>query len=265
MASGQAESVEGVWEAAPSRVVAVREEVHVWRASCRLQANEVKALRGLLSEDEAARADRFHFARDRDDFTAARGVLRVILGRYTGREPAGLRFIYSPFGKPSLDGGEGGGALRFNLSHSGGVALYAVTLGREVGIDVEQVREEMDCVGVADRFFSANEVEVLHSLAREAQTRAFFECWARKEAYIKARGEGLSMPLDSFDVSLAPGEPAALLRTREEAGEASRWTLRELSAGQGYAAAVAVEGGGWRLRCWQWEADRHHASASKAD
>ncbi len=254
MTSGRDEGGEGAWEAAPLQVRAVREEVHVWRASCRLPADEVWALRGLLSEDEAARADRFRFARDRDDFTVARGVLRVILGRYTGREPAGLRFIYSPYGKPSLDEGAGGGALRFNLSHSGGVALYAVTYGREVGVDVEQVREEMDCVGVADRFFSANEVEVLHSLAPEAQTRAFFDCWARKEAYIKAHGEGLSLPLDSFDVSLAPGEPAALLRTREDAAEATRWTLRELSAGRGYAAALAVEGGGWRLRCWRWEA-----------
>jgi 4'-phosphopantetheinyl transferase len=112
----------------------------------------------------------------------------------------------------------------------------------------------MDCVGVADRFFSPNEVEVLHSLAPEAQTRAFFDCWARKEAYIKAHGEGLSLPLDSFDVSLAPGEPAALLRTREDAAEASRWTLRELSAGEGFTAALAVEGGGWRLRRWRWEA-----------
>ena len=254
MTSGRTECVGGEWEAAPPQVRAAHEEVHVWRASCRLAADEVKALRGLLSEDETARADRFRFARDRDDFTVARGVLRVILGRYTGREPGGLRFIYSPFGKPSLDEGAGGGALRFNLSHSGGVALYAVTVGREVGVDVERVREEMDCVGMADRFFSADEVKVLNSLAPEAQTRAFFDCWARKEAYIKARGEGLSMPLDSFDVSLAPGEPAALLRTRGDAAEASRWTLRELSPGQGFAAAVAVEGGGWRLRCWQWEA-----------
>jgi 4'-phosphopantetheinyl transferase len=254
MMGGRAEDDEGAWEAAPPQVHAAHEEVHVWRASCSLPAEVMRALRGLLSEDEAARADRFRFARDRDDFTVARGGLRVILGRYTGRAPGSLRFIYSPYGKPSLDEGAGGVALRFNLSHSGGVALYAVTVGREVGVDVEQVREEMDCVGVADRFFSANEVKVLQSLAPEARTRAFFDCWARKEAYIKARGEGLSLPLDSFDVSLAPGEPAALLRTRGDAAEAARWTLRELSAGRDYAAALAVEGGGWRLRCWRWEA-----------
>jgi len=254
MTSGRAEDVEGEWGSAPSQVRATHEEVHVWRVSCGLSAREVRELRGLLSADEEARADRFRFARDRDDFTVARGVLRVILGRYTGREPGDIRFIYSPFGKPSLDEGAGGGALRFNLSHSGGVALYAVTLGREIGVDVERVREDMDCVGVADRFFSADEVGVLHSLAPEAQTRAFFDCWARKEAYIKAHGHGLSLPLDSFDVSLAPGEPAALLRTREDAAEASRWTLRELTVGEGFSAALAVEGGGWRLRCWRWEA-----------
>lgn len=238
------------WERAPAQVRAVGDEVHVWRASCRLTATEILTLRRLLSDDELERAKRFHFARDRDHYTAARAALRVILGRYLNLPPAGLRFKYNSFGKPTLDGGAGG--LRFNLSHSGGLALYAVALGREVGVDVEHLKDEMDG-GVAERFFSPSEVAALRSLAPEAQKRAFFDCWTRKEAYIKARGEGLSLPLDSFDVSVAPDEPAALLRTRDDAGEASRWTLHELSPGPGYAAALAVEGGDWRLRCWRWE------------
>lgn len=237
------------WERAPAQVRAVREEVHVWRTSCRLSAGEILTLRRLLSVDELERAGRFHFARDRDHYTVARAVLRVILGRYTGLPPASLRFKYNSFGKPSLDGCEGG--VRFNLSHSGGLALYAVALGREVGVDVEQLKDEMDCGGVAEQFFSPSEVAALRSLPTEGQKRAFFDCWTRKEAYIKARGEGLSLPLDSFDVSLAPDEPAALLCTRDDACEAARWTLRELSPGPGYAAALAVEGRDWRLRCWR--------------
>jgi 4'-phosphopantetheinyl transferase len=203
------------------------------------------------------RAGRFHFARDRDHYTVARAVLRDILGRYLGLAPASLRFKYNPFGKPSLDDGARG--VRFNLSHSGGIALYAVALGREVGVDVEQLKDEMDCGGVAERFFSPSEVAALRTLPPEAQKRAFFDCWTRKEAYVKARGDGLSLPLDSFDVSVAPGEPAALLRTRDDACEASRWTLRELSTEPGYAAALAVEGRDWRLRCWRWEVEAYRA------
>jgi 4'-phosphopantetheinyl transferase len=239
------------WARAPARVQAARDEVHVWRASCGLTPVEILALRRLLSVDELERAGRFHFARDRDHYTVARAVLRDILGRYTGLPPASLRFKYSSFGKPSLDDGAGG--VRFNLSHSGGIALYAVGLGREVGVDVEQLKDEMDCDGVAERFFSPSEVAALRSLPPEVQKRAFFACWTRKEAYIKARGEGLSLPLDSFDVSLAPDEPAALLRTRDDAGEASRWTMRELSPGLGYAAALAVEGRDWQLRRLRWD------------
>jgi 4'-phosphopantetheinyl transferase len=228
--------------------------VHVWRASLRRPASDIHELRSLLSEDERDRAAKFHFARDRDDFTVARAALRVILGGYLGLPPGRLRFSYTSYGKPSLDESAGVGAPRFNLSHAGGVALYAVAHGREVGVDVEQVRDDMACRDVAERFFSRREVAALCALPQGAQTRAFFDCWTRKEAYVKARGEGLSMPLDSFDVSLSPGEPAALLDTRGDAREASRWSLRELSPGPGYVAAVAVEGDGWRLRCWRWDA-----------
>jgi 4'-phosphopantetheinyl transferase len=222
--------------------------VHVWRAALSRTSGEVAALRELLSEDEVRRADRFHFPRDRALFIAARATLREILGRYLSLPPTLLRFEYNAFGKPELRDAP----LRFNLSHAGDIALYAVTAVREVGVDVEAVREGMESEEIAARFFSRREVETLMSLPRDARTRAFFDCWTRKEAYIKACGVGLSQPLDGFDVSLAPGEPAALLRTHDDPQEAARWTLCELSPGAGYVAAVAVEGSGWRLRRWEF-------------
>lgn len=242
------------WDVAPSRPEARPDEVHVWGAFLTREAAEVSALRGLLSADELARADAFHFERDRSHFVAARATLRLIIGRYLKAPPAGLRFVYNAYGKPALGEDAGPLPLRFNLSHAGGVALYAFAAGREVGIDVEQEREDMDCLGLAEHFFSRGERDALGALPHEEQTRAFFECWARKEAYIKARGGGLSIPLDSFDVSLAPGEPVALLRTHDDPQEVTRWTLRELAPLPSYAAAVAAEGAGWGLHRWLFNA-----------
>jgi 4'-phosphopantetheinyl transferase len=144
----------------------------------------------------------------------------------------------------------GGDGLRFNASNSHGLALFAVSCGRELGTDVERIRADVASDQVAERFFSPGEVAVLRSLPNHLQTTAFFHCWM-KEAYIKAHGEGLSIPLDQFDVSLAPGEPPALLSTQQDPVEASRWRLEELNPGPGYMAARAVEGHNWKLKCWQ--------------
>jgi 4'-phosphopantetheinyl transferase len=142
--------------------------------------------------------------------------------------------------------------LRFNLAHCQGLALYAIAWGREVGVDLEYIRENLADQRIAERFFSPAEVETLRSLPEGVQREAFFHCWTRKEAFVKARGEGLSFPLDQFDVSLAPGEPAALLRTLGDPEEAARWSLRELFPGPGFVAAVAAAGHSWRLSAWQW-------------
>ena len=244
------------WEPAPQRPQLYGEEVHVWRAALARPPGEVEALECLLSEDELRRAERFHFPRDRSSFVVARGTLREILSLYVGLPPGLLQFGYNAFGKPELIGASGAMGVRFNLSHAGSLALYAVAAGREVGVDVEVVREGVACEELAEMFFSRWERTALLALPAGDRRRAFFECWARKEAYIKGRGEGLSLPLDSFDVSLAPGEPAALLAVRDDRPGAARWSLRELTAGPGYAAALAVEGGGWRMRCWRWPSDK---------
>ncbi|HYO62505.1 MAG TPA: 4'-phosphopantetheinyl transferase superfamily protein [Pyrinomonadaceae bacterium] len=241
-----------LWEAAPARPELPRDEVHVWRAPLDAREADATAWRELLAPEERARADRFHFPKDRLHFTVARGLLRRLVGLYTGLAPALLRFTYNDYGKPSLDMGAADD-LRFNVSHSKGLALYAFARGREVGVDVEFLKAEFGGEGIAARFFSPAEVAALRALPEADQTRAFFDCWTRKEAYIKAQGQGLSLPLDGFDVSLAPGEGCALLATRHDPAQAARWSLRALAPAPSYAAALAVEGHGWRLRCWRWE------------
>lgn len=244
------------WEPAPQRPRLQRDEVHVWRAPLARPAAEVETLKELLSEDELRRAESFHFQHDRSSFIVARGTLREILSLYTGEHPRLLRFGYNAFGKPELTDAPVEVPVRFNVSHAGAWALYAVAAGREVGVDLEVMRESVPCEELAASFFSQREVATLMALPVGDRRRAFFECWTRKEAYIKARGEGLSLPLDSFDVSLAPGEPAALLATREESRAAAGWTLLELMVGPGYVAAITVEGSGWRLRGWSWPAHK---------
>jgi 4'-phosphopantetheinyl transferase len=223
-------------------------EVHLWRASLAQTPDALRRLHATLASDESAKAARFHFRRDRDHYVAARGLLRRLLGRYLARPPESLRFSYGAYGKPSLDGAQD---LRFNLSHSHELALYAFARGRDVGVDVEHMRADFAGDDIAARFFSAREVSMLRALPAAARTRAFFNCWTRKEAYIKARGEGLSHPLDAFDVSLTPGEPAALLGTRGDPRELTRWSLHALDAGEAYAAALVVQGTGYTLRLWQ--------------
>jgi len=240
------------WSSPSKNLILGDDEVHVWRAALNIKESRVQSLRRTLTADERARAERFHFQKDREHFIVARGLLRAILGRYLDVEPSQLRFSYSPYGKPSLAGEFNADALCFNLSHADGLALYAVTRGRQLGIDIERVRAELADEQVAERFFSPREVAVLRALSGNMQPLAFFNCWTRKEAYIKARGEGLSLPLDQFDVSLTPGVTAALLRTNGDPQEASRWRIQELAPGAGYVSALAVKGHHWRLKCWQW-------------
>jgi 4'-phosphopantetheinyl transferase len=230
-----------------------RDEVHVWRAELALDPADFIKLQETLAPDERERAARFRFLKDRQRFIAARGVLREVLARYLNQDPARLEFCYGPSGKPTLAAGMGAGELRFNLSHSHGLALYAITRRREIGVDLEYVRPQLAEEQIAERFFSRHEVEALRALPASIQPEAFFHCWTRKEAYIKARGEGLAVPLDSFDVSLAPGEPPALLSVRSDPREAARWSLETLSPGSGYVGAVAAEGSDWSIRLWRWE------------
>ncbi|HTP85308.1 MAG TPA: 4'-phosphopantetheinyl transferase superfamily protein [Bryobacteraceae bacterium] len=210
-------------------------EVHVWRVALDRPA---EPFRTLLSPDEMARAAKFRVPNGAERYIVGRGVLRTLLGRYTGVEPAGIVFVHNQFGKPEVPGTN----VCFNLSHSHGQALAAFTRGRAIGVDIERIREEVMREKIAERFFSPAEARALAALPADHQAQGFFNCWTRKEAWIKARGEGMSIPLSSFEVSLAPGEPARLLATRPDAEEAGRWSLAALDCEPGFAAAVAVAG-----------------------
>ncbi len=243
------------WSAPPRNWELRRNTVHVWRTATEVSASRLAPLYELLAPDEHARAARFLYEEDRRRYTVARGVLRSILARYLEVEPAAIEFRYGAHGKPLLAETPGGRDVRFNLSHSYGWALHAFAVGREVGVDVERIRPDTDIMGIARHSFSPAEVEALTGLSEGQRRNAFFNCWTRKEAFIKAHGEGIALGLSSFDVTLRPGEPAALLRFEGDPGEALRWSMRALDAGEGYKAALAVEGEGWDLKCWQYPDD----------
>jgi 4'-phosphopantetheinyl transferase len=241
------------WLPPPNKRSLSCNEVHVWHACLDRNGADVQSLEGILSADERGRAQRFRFDKDRQRFIVARGVLRLILASYLELEPGQLRFCYGPHGKPGLDTPSTQKTLSFNASHCDGIALYAVARQRKVGIDIERIRTDFAYEPIAERFFSPRENTMLRGLqTAQVRGRAFFNCWTRKEAYIKAKGEGLSLPLDQFDVSLAPGDPAMLLESRGDPLEASRWSLHDLDPGPDYAAALAVEGHGVRLARWEW-------------
>jgi 4'-phosphopantetheinyl transferase len=204
-----------------------------------------------LSDDESRRAGSFYFERDRRRFAATRGVLRGLLGRYLAVDPSALVFGYGPQGKPALAAPWQG--LRFNVSHSGGLALLAFSADHEIGVDIEQERPVPEMDSIAERNFSPRESAALRVLGDGERGRAFFRCWTRKEAFIKAVGDGLSHPLDAFDVTLAPGEPARLLRVAGDHEAPKRFLLQGLEPADGFAAALAVLGRPTRVACYCWD------------
>jgi 4'-phosphopantetheinyl transferase len=215
-----------------------RGEIHVWRAGLERPPAVVERMRRLLADDERRRADALRFERDRVRYIVGRALLRGLLARYTQLPAQTLRFQYGEFDKPVLPGGPS-----FNLAHSGPVALYAFAADGEIGVDVELEGKDREGERIAERFFSPAEVGQLRSLPTEWRPRAFLACWTRKEAFIKARGDGLSLALDSFDVTLIPDAPPALLRTAWCAEEPGRWQMEDLSdAREGYVAALALRG-----------------------
>jgi 4'-phosphopantetheinyl transferase len=243
---------EPLWGESPVHPVLAPTAVHVWRTSLRLSPQVLSRLEDTLSSDEMARAERFRFSEHRDAFTASRGILRDILSRYVSSSPAAIVFRYGRYGKPALAAPLDRSGIRFNMSNSGGLAIYAFTLESEVGIDVEELRPIPDRAAIAERFFSAKENETLRVLPLELADRAFFQCWTCKEAYIKGTGEGLTLPLDSFDVTFGPAEAPRLLRTRADAEEAKRWRLRGLEPARGYLAALAVHSSCGALQLYDW-------------
>lgn len=243
-----------LWSRPPDAGVELGDrDVHIWRIQIGAEVEHRDRWRLLLADDECQRADRFKFQRDRDRFTVARGVLRSLLSQYLHCDPQQVQFAYGEFGKPEL--APDSPPLQFNLSHSDEMALVACTHASRVGVDIERVQTTYPCESIARRFFSPGEQERLSQLPDRLKPRAFFDCWTRKEALIKALGGGLAgVPLDQFDVEFGRDRPAALLQTRWHPDAARRWSLRDLQAHPDYAAAAAVEDREVSWQYWDWQA-----------
>jgi 4'-phosphopantetheinyl transferase len=221
------------------------DEIRIWPASLDLGERVTKRLAASLAPDELRRAARLRFDRDRDRYVVGRGLLRMLLGRVLGRSPAELEFAYTPHGKPFL---ANGCDVSFNVSHSGDYGLFAVARTRDLGIDLEELSSTAAEERVAEHFFAPREVAALRALPREEQPQAFLRCWTRKEAYVKARGDGLSLPLHDFEVTLAADRRPALVHTAWSRAEPEEWSMYDVShLCPRHVAALAVRGRTWRI------------------
>jgi 4'-phosphopantetheinyl transferase len=227
--------------------------IQVWSIQLDPTPERVEQLGRFLAADEWQRANRFRFEKHRRQYVVGRGALRALLAAYLGIRPQDVQFSYGPRGKPFLAPPLDAAGLQFNLSNSDELALAGFVRGREIGVDLEYRRPMPDCEQIAERFFSASERETLRAIPPPRKEEAFFNCWTRKEAYLKAVGEGLAAPLDSFDVTLAPGEPPRMLTLEGDAARAARWWLHHLRPAEEYIGAVAIEGGTWEVETWGFE------------
>jgi 4'-phosphopantetheinyl transferase len=242
------------WSTQPAndaRLELPKDEIHVWLASLIVEPQVVQSLEATLGPDEVAKANRFVKPRDRLRFITARGILRELLAAYVDEPASALKFDYGAFGKPILRAAGLRKSMRFNLSHSHDLSLYAFSGFREVGVDIELLRPDFAGEEIASRFFAPQEVADLLTLPPELRVEGFFNCWTRKEAYVKARGDGLQVPLDGFHVSLIPNYPERL-----NSLDSARWTLRSLKVPYPFVAALVAEGSNWRTRLLRWDPQR---------
>jgi len=251
LAGGPRQRPATVWSQAPSPLVFPARRVDIWRVLLNEPAT-ASALGSVLSGDEIARASRFHFEKDRTHFTRCRSALRDILTSYLAISATDIRFEYLSSGKPQLVAEQNPLALQFNVSHSAGMALIAVGGELRLGVDLEKIRGDVDTKSLAERFFSLRECTGLQSLPDHLRVPGFFACWTRKEAFLKATGDGLSFPLTDFSVTTHPDLDPVLeeLRGNPEAGK--DWFLADLSVADGYRATVALDGSHSRLATYSW-------------
>jgi len=247
---------ESGWPSPPTHPALAGDEIHVWCAGLDKPVSDLHAFAGLLSESERKRADRFLLDRDRHRFIVRHGLLRMILGRYLNMDPAHLAFTYESRGKPMVCLPDDTPPFQFNLSHSNGLALIGATRQAALGVDVEQVRFVPEADQIAAKFFSPQESAVLNAIPEEQKMEAFFNCWTRKEAYLKATGEGIADALPRIEVSLTPGQPARLSKINGNAFTASLWRLSGLAPAPGFVGALAIKADTRRLACWRWSSNQ---------
>ncbi len=227
-------------------------EVHVWRVFLDLPEFEIKSLLEFLSVDELERANRFYFEKDKKRFIVSRGILRKILSHYLGISPQMIRFEYTIYGKPVLASKSGEATHCFNLSHSNEFALYAVSIGRNIGIDIERVRDDVSVEQISQKFYSHNEISALENIHKNNRVKLFFKYWTRKEALLKAIGKGLSFSMEQYDVSLMTGSVLSSVIVHGNNEECSCWYVKDLFPGHGYVAAIAVDCSECNISCFHY-------------
>ena len=241
------------WMRPPSDLRLLENDVHVWRVRLDEAPSRVRRFIKILSAGEREKAGRFRFERHHRRYIVSHAMLRIILGRfYLNIDPRKLEFGHGDHGKPHVANHIPERKLYFNMATSHELALYGLTRDHEIGIDVEFQRELRDAEEIAAHYFASGEIAALRSLPGDTKPEGFYNCWTRKEAFIKAVGKGLSFPLDQFEVSLSPGESPRIISIKGDVAQAKHWTLESLDPGQGYIAALAVRKLGVNLTCWQF-------------
>ena len=234
------------WQTPENSFRIPKNEAHVWRLPLELKTNELDKANSFLFENELVRAQRFYFDKHRNHYIAARAQMRMVLSQYLNQDNKDIEFSYNEFGKPFFENN----AIHFNLSHSHNLALLAVNLEYELGVDIEWMKRKTNLLKIGERFFSGNEYAELKSLPAQFQRQGFFNCWTRKESYIKARGKGLMIPLSEFEVSLLPGEPARLKSTLHDPEGVKRWSLYTFDPHPDYAAALTINTARTKISLW---------------
>jgi len=247
-----------IWQwGTPSKIILLEsDQVHVWRIELTHLIQTPTRYAHVLSMDEISKASKFYFKDDRTKYICTRVTVREILGSYLEVEPEELVFAYNQYGKPYLENQSREGSLNFNISHAGNLSLLAVTKDRRIGVDLEPLRDEASMETIAKRFFAPAEVRQLLSFPDGLRQEAFFTCWTRKEAFVKAQGKGLSIPLDQFEVAFGPNEIPRLINTNNDTGETDSWSIFHLDPGPGYVGALVVEGKGVNVIGLDWPG--HH-------
>jgi 4'-phosphopantetheinyl transferase len=213
------------------------DEIQIWRAPNEVEEQDYPKLNELLSADEVERARKFRFERHRRQYVIGRSLLRILIAAYLQTDARSIRFHYTPKGKPELAPADNASGLHFNVAHSGRIILLGFTRNRRIGIDVEEIRKDVEIDEIAQRFFSVSEQRCLASLPLSQRYDAFFRCWTRKEALLKGTGEGLSVGLDTFSVFSTPDKDENWVST----GDQQKWWIQDVDAGIGYAGAASVE------------------------
>jgi 4'-phosphopantetheinyl transferase len=238
---------ETLWNKIPAKLHLTSEEVHVWCVIVNHFFSQIDLFAEVLDKDEKKKADSFYFQRDRIQYITSHTILRKILAGYLHTDPSKIMYQKNEYGKPALENSEEV-QLEFNMAHSKDLALFAFALDKKVGIDIEYVNPEFTAFDIAERFFTQHENKELFGLPLEFRRRGFFNCWTRKEAFIKATGLGLSTPLNSFHVSLIPGEPAFLFHNDSARTQITEWSLKEIKLNRNYTGALCTLGAGYAIR-----------------